>query len=127
MMSRCYNPKTERYPRYGGRGITICDEWLHNFPAFRDWAFANGYEEGLTIDRIDVNGNYCPENCRWATTSDQMKNTSTNRYLTLNGETHTLSDWSRLTGIHATTISNRINRGWSLEKALTTPPRITVK
>lgn len=119
MMSRCYNPNTERYGRYGGRGITVCDEWLHKYPAFRDWAVANGYRDGLTIDRINVDGNYCPENCRWITKAEQQKNTSTNRFLTYNGETHTLSDWARIAGISAPTLSKRLKRGWTLEKALT--------
>lgn len=126
MMARCYNPNVDRYPRYGARGIKVCDEWLHNYVAFRDWALSNGYTDGLTIDRIDVNGNYCPENCRWVTKADQMKNTSTNRFLTYNGETHTLSDWARIAGISAPTLNKRLKRGWSLEKTLTNGS-ITVK
>lgn len=121
MMSRCYNPKSERYNRYGGRGISVCAEWLHNYTAFRDWAITHGYADGLTIDRIDLDGDYCPENCQWVTSFEQMKNMSTNRFLTLNGETHILSDWARLTGISAATINKRLKRGWSVEKALTTP------
>lgn len=126
MMARCYNPNVERYSRYGARGIKVCDEWLHNYVAFRDWALSNGYTDGLTIDRIDVNGNYCPDNCRWATKADQMKNTTTNRFLTYNGETHTLSDWARIVGISASTLSRRLKRGWTMEQALS-PSRITVK
>jgi hypothetical protein len=119
MMTRCNNPKSDRYYRYGGRGIKVCDEWLHNYTAFRDWALSHGYEEGLTIDRIDLDGNYNPENCRWITPSEQMKNTSTNCFLTFNGETLILAEWSRRVGISAETISRRIKRGWSIERALT--------
>ena len=121
MKGRCYNPNNNRYKYYGGRGITVCDEWKNDFMAFYDWSITHGWKEGLTIDRIDVNGNYCPENCRWIPLSDQMGNRTNSRYLTFNGETKTLAQWSKISGISSDTISNRLNRGWSVEDALNKP------
>ena len=93
--TRCYNPKSEKYPRYGARGITMCDEWLHDFPAFYKWANENGYKPGLQLDRRDNDGNYSPDNCRFVTRSENMRNTSMNRPLTFNGETKLLEDWGK--------------------------------
>ena len=74
MKGRCNRPTATSYKYYGGRGISVCEEWENDFAAFRDWALANGYQEGLSIDRIDVNGNYCPGNCRWITMAEQQRN-----------------------------------------------------
>lgn len=74
MKQRCGDPNTRSFKDYGGRGITVCDEWAHDFVAFRDWALANGYTDELTIDRKDPDGNYCPDNCRWATRAEQNRN-----------------------------------------------------
>ena len=76
---RCYNEKSKDFPHYGGRGIKMCNEWLHDFPAFREWAYTNGYQETLTIDRLDVNGYYEPKNCRWATVAEQNRNKTTTK------------------------------------------------
>lgn len=118
MRYRCNNPNCMSYKNYGGRGITICKEW-DSYESFRDWALANGYSEGLSIDRIDVNGNYEPSNCRWVSTKTQNNNTRKNHYLTYNGVTHTIQEWSDITGINWTTIKARIDMGWTVEKALT--------
>lgn len=120
MKTRCYNKSDHVYPLYGGRGITICPEWRDSFETFRDWAMANGYQEGLTIDRIDVNEDYKPENCRWVTVKEQENNRRNNRKITFKGETKTLSQWSAETGINRGTIQWRLNHGWTVEKALST-------
>lgn len=121
MKRRCYNPKAAFYKDYGGRGIKVCDQWMHDFPAFRDWALANGYADNLTIDRIDEEGSYCPENCRWATAKQQVNNRRITKRLTYNGKTQSLSEWADATGIAHATIEGRLKRGWSIERALTEP------
>lgn len=121
MKERCYNPSCRSYPNWGGRGITVCDAWKNDFLAFKEWALANGYEDGLTIDRIDNNGNYEPSNCRWATKLVQSNNRRGLHRITYNGETRTLTEWSSLTGVGCTTLYMRLTAyGWSVEKALTT-------
>ena len=119
MKSRCTNPNNNSYKYYGGRGITICEEWM-DASEFIKWAIESGYEDGLTIDRIDVNGNYEPSNCRWVTMCEQMNNMNSNRFLTYNGETKTVTEWSRIVGINQFTLFKRLDLGWSIEKALTT-------
>lgn len=122
MRQRCNNPEVRAYPRYGGRGIAVCARWL---------SFANFLADmgprptpAHTVERIDNNGPYAPENCRWADRTEQANNTRKNRHLTLNGATRTLAEWSRATGIGTHTIGARIDRlGWSVEMALTTPTR----
>lgn len=121
---RCSDPKNNRYHIYGGRGIRVCDEWQHDFAAFLDWSLSNGYSDALTIDRIDVNGNYEPSNCRWITHKAQCYNTRSNRLFSLNGKSQTLQEWASELGISYRTLVYRIYRArWSTEKALTTPVR----
>lgn len=121
MRQRCSSPSTSCYRYYGGRGITVCDEW-QNFEPFYQWAISNGYANNLTIDRIDVNGNYEPSNCRWITLKEQQKNTRRNHLITFNGETKTLNEWAEQLGISHTTLLDRLNYpNWSIEEALTIP------
>lgn len=110
MKERCYNPKNETYRIYGNRGITICNEWNNDFVSFYNWAMANGYNDKLTIDRIDVNGNYEPTNCRWATPKEQSNNTRRCIYVTYNNETHTLTEWARIIGADKEVIRTRYHR-----------------
>lgn len=119
MKRRCYAKERKGYKNYGGRGIRVCDEWKNDFTIFKDWAFENGYNDELTIDRIDVNGNYEPSNCRWATWKEQANNKRNKTAIEFEGETHTLKEWSEITGIGASTIQKRLfKRGWSIEDAL---------
>lgn len=118
MRFRCNSPAYEKYDCYGGRGISICAEW-DDYAIFREWALNNGYKEGLTLDRIDVNGNYEPNNCRWVTWKTQQNNKRNNHYLTYNGVTHTMKEWSEIRGINYGTLKGRINNyGWSIGRAL---------
>ena len=123
MRARCLNQSDKRWDRYGGRGITICAEWLAGNRAFYAWAMANGYEPGLEIDRIDFNGNYCPENCRFVTDKVQANNTSRNHYVTWNGETLTVAQWADRIGVRSQALQHRFSRGWPLERAMTQPFR----
>lgn len=122
MKQRCYWSGCRDYKNYGARGIEICDEWLSDYSSFRSWAYMNGYDDDLSIDRIDVNGNYCPDNCRWATVLQQQNNRRTCNYYEYNGEIMTVAEISRITGVKSGTIYHRINNlGWDPQKAFTTP------
>lgn len=123
MKTRCFNPNCEKYKNYGGRGITVCKEWKDNFLSFYDWSVNNGYSDCLTIERKDVNGDYCPENCCWIKAENQAANKTTNVRVEYNGETHILAEWSNITGISESELSYRIRAGWSAEMALTTKTR----
>ena len=119
MKKRCYNKNNKRYNNYGGRGIKVCSEWKDSFESFYRWAMENGYEDSLSIDRIDVNGDYCPSNCRWATSVEQTRNTTRNHYVTAFGETKTIVEWSETFGISQGVIKDRLNKlHWSPEEAV---------
>ena len=98
MKGRCLNPNIKEYKWYGGKGVTVYREWLE-FKPFYDWAMSNGYRDDLTIDRIDNNGDYCPDNCRWITRAAQQSNRSNNRHLTYRGETNTVKGWAEKFGV----------------------------
>ncbi len=124
MKKRCYSENHKNYNRWGRRGIRVCDEWLYDFKAFYDWSLENGWEKGLSIDRIDNDGNYEPSNCRWATAREQAINRSSTIWIECGGERLCLIDWSRKTGLCKDTIKQRLKRGWTVEKALFTEPMI---
>ena len=128
MKERCYREECDQYPNYGARGITICPEWLgkHGAENFIKWAFENGYDEKAdfgqcTIERIDNDKGYSPENCRWATAKEQGNNKRNNRYITYNGETKTLTQWCEYYGLCYNTVKRRIYRGWDIEDAFFRP------
>lgn len=117
MRKRCNNPNASRYHLYGGRGIKVCEEW-NTFPPFQEWAEKSGYADDLTLERQDVNGNYCPENCTWATMKRQCRNRRTNVLIELDGESHTLVEWCEKLGLNYHTVYSRIHRGSTPEDAL---------
>ena len=122
MLSRCETKSQTVYKHYGGRGVKVCPEW-HNYLAFKKWANENNYSDVFTLDRIDVNGDYEPSNCRWVTMKKQANNRRTNRIIVCNDISHTLAEWSEITNINPETIGYRLNRGWDTHKALFTPAR----
>ena len=123
MLSRCYHNHRTDYKLYGARGIVVCAEWKNNFLTFLDWSIKNGWQPRLSIDRIDNNGNYNPENCRWTDRKTQSNNRRSNRLININGQTNTLTQWSEISGITTRTISRRINAGWDISKWLIHPAK----
>ena len=119
MLGRCYNPHDLRYKHYGAKGITVCNEWK-SFEPFAEWAKMSGYSDNLSIDRIDVNKGYSPENCRWATLVEQANNKTNTKYLTYNGETKSIAEWAKELGMTYKKLYKRIYVGWDVERALTT-------
>lgn len=121
MMERCYLPTSGNYKRYGGKGVEVCKEW-HDINKFACWVETSNYKPGLTLDRIDSNKGYSPENCRWATKKEQSNNRKNTIFYTYKGETKALTDWSEELGINRFTLYSRIEeRGWSVERAFETP------
>lgn len=118
MRARCNNVKHKSYKDYGGRSISIYPEWEKDFLAFKEWAYNNGYKDTLSIDRIDVNGNYEPSNCRWITNKEQQRNRTDNRLLTYNNETRCAVEWAELLGIPKNIIYDRLRKGWTVERTL---------
>ena len=119
MRTRCYNPNYDKYQYYGGKGITVCDEWRNSYNSFWGWAYSHGYNDSLTLDRIDVDGNYCPENCKWVDRKAQANNRTSNHYLEYGGQRKTVQEWSDVLGIPASTLYQRLRAGWSVERTLT--------
>lgn len=121
MKTRCHNHRSPSFKDYGERGITVCDEWRNDFQAFYDWSMSHGYEDHLTIDRIDNDGNYCPENCRWVNMKEQTRNTRRNHLVEIDGEIRSLIEWCEIFEINYRTVQDRLKRGWTQEDALMLP------
>lgn len=117
MKTRCQNPNTKEYRDYGARGISVCDEWQDS-ATFFEWAKRSGYNENLEIDRIDTNGNYCPENCRWVPRIENANNKRNNKFITYGEETKTLAEWARYYGVNYKNLSRNILKGYSLPDAV---------
>lgn len=122
MIGRCHRKNNDSYPHYGGRGITVCDEW-HSFDKFLSWALEAGYKEGLSIDRVDNNRGYSPSNCRWVTMCIQANNKRSNRYIEHDGSSHTVAEWANILGIKEATLRKRLNEGWDVHRAFTASVR----
>ena len=118
MKARCYNPKADSFKYYGGKGIKVCEEWKKNFVEFYKWSIENGYRDDLTIDRINNNKNYSPDNCKWATMKEQQNNRGNNHTLFFNGESHTLAEWADILGIKYSYLHDRLRRGWNMDKII---------
>ena len=119
MKCRCSCPTASKYEIYGGKGISVCPDWKR-FEGFRDWALLHGYSDDLSIDRINSNGNYCPENCRWVSYKVQANNTSQNHIISFCGKSMDISEWAEYLGFSYKVLSERIRRGWSIKRAFTT-------
>lgn len=121
MLQRTGNKNKQGYNRYGGRGIRVCDEWENDFMSFYDWSMKNGYSDEKTIDRIDNDGDYNPENCRWVDGITQANNRRTNRRYTINGETKTVAEWAKVFNLDKYLVYGRLRNGWDIQRSLTKP------
>jgi len=124
MRARCSNPNSAQWKNYGSRGIKVCAEW-NDYSVFREWALSHGYADNLTIDRIDVNGDYCPENCRFVDAKAQSNNKRCNHCVEYKGNIYTLSQLADYIGLPYSTVLSRVNHGWSIERVVSQPKRIT--
>lgn len=127
MVARCHRKNTKAYPEYGGRGITVCDEWMNCFQSFYLWAMANGYNDELSIDRVDNDKGYSPSNCRWVTVYTQANNKRSNITVEYNGESRTVAEWAKILGIKYATLRKRLEEGWSVEDAFHTQVREVIQ
>ena len=123
MKTRCNNVNATEYKNYGGRGIKVCDEW-QDFEHFYNWAINNGYRDDLTIDRIDVNGNYCLDNCKRSRNNEHSNNRRDTIFITYNNETHCLTEWAEILGFNYSVLFERLKRGFEIERAFTQPLQI---
>jgi hypothetical protein len=123
MRRRCRDPRNSRWAHYGGKGVRVCTEW-EEYVVFRAWALSNGYTDELTIDRIDVDGDYCPENCRWETPKAQANNVSRNHIIRFEGRDYTMSELADHLGLTYSALQHRIERGWSVERIAEQPQRV---
>lgn len=119
IIRRCYVKEDPAYPSYGGRGIKMCDEWRNSVESFFDWAISNGYSDELSIDRINNDGDYTPNNCRWANSKEQSNNRRSNINITINGETKTMTEWCEETGVSYKRAHARMRAGWDAAEAVT--------
>lgn len=125
MKERCNNRNVKSYKNYGGRGIEVCEEWSNSFESFHEWSITSGYADEFQIDRIDVNGNYEPSNCRWVTSKVNANNKRNTKWVTINGVTRSASEWIDITGVRQNLMYDRLRRGWKGEDLFL--PKMTLK
>lgn len=119
MKNRCYDTKHQSYKYYGARGIEVCKDWLNSYQSFKKWAFDNGYGDNLTLDRVDTNKNYSPDNCRWVTMKEQANNKRNNHFIMYKGELKTVAEWCRTLNLNYNSVKTRLRLGFTPEEALT--------